>query len=247
MYKKLLPLCTKIPRPNANLDMYLHTYGEYSMDELTGVHIDCVDNVIRVVITTNDNCKYKSGINTYPHRSVDTLVEYLDRKVSDDFSDDVITKDLYAFDPDGEYKEHLDAVDMVTKNKPDFMDLGSSILRRFGEFDKNNAWIWDYGKLDNSSEDTLFSIHKEIDTLSSKDELYSVIQNCSPSYDSIQLPLIQSCGIHDGGYYGTWTWREDKLRELSIDDLREIYRIVRKVYKKPGTEGLPSCQRPTQE
>lgn len=239
MYKKLLPLCTRITRPNTDLDMYLHSFGVYGMDELTGPHYDQIDNTHRVIISGHpkDILPYHEGTKVFS--SVVSLIEYINDQVDDDFHEDVITHRLYAFDPDGEYKNQLRAIKEITDlpPPPPPFDLLPSSLRTSGVFNISNKWIWNYSHLDHSSESKLLGIYQEILILHSHKLLVAEIINHSPSFDAIQLPLIASCGIHNGGYNGTWTWTESKLAELSMHQLREIYSKVNIVYKKSETSG----------
>lgn len=60
-----------------------------------------------------------------------------------------------------------------------------------------------------------------------KDEIISLIKGSSISYKQMDIPKIKWCGNYMGGFVDEWRWNDERLRELTEDQLMELYKLIK--------------------
>jgi len=60
-----------------------------------------------------------------------------------------------------------------------------------------------------------------------KEDLINLVNGVSPSYDLFEITIVKKCGRYSGSY-GTWDWIHSELKQLSEEELFELYNICKK-------------------
>ena len=58
-----------------------------------------------------------------------------------------------------------------------------------------------------------------------KQQLIHLVLSTSPGYNVFEHPLVKECGYYCGGFAEKWNWHGDKLRELTEEQLWDLYNI----------------------
>ena len=87
--------CRRVGVSDVTTGVYLYLYGYYTMEELTGNHIDKVDDVYRVSILPNIKPSYNWETKTHYVQDIQQLEELIASYRSDDVSATSLTVELY--------------------------------------------------------------------------------------------------------------------------------------------------------
>ena len=64
-----------------------------------------------------------------------------------------------------------------------------------------------------------------------KELLIDLVSSVSPNYELFNSPFIEPFGVFDG-FYGCWSWYNDKLEECSLEQLLEMYKLCKSSWCK---------------
>lgn len=60
-----------------------------------------------------------------------------------------------------------------------------------------------------------------------KDMLVSMVKGSDPYYTAFEHPLIKRAGYWTGGHVDKWSWRDLELKDMTENELAELYTICR--------------------
>ncbi len=60
-----------------------------------------------------------------------------------------------------------------------------------------------------------------------KNEIICLIKGTSISYAQMDIPKIKWCGNYRGGFHDDWQWDVSKLKELTEEQLMDLYKIIK--------------------
>ena len=59
-------------------------------------------------------------------------------------------------------------------------------------------------------------------------QLYiDAIRGTNPSYETMELPLVDENGSYVGGFHDRWDWNHFSITELSDEELIRLYELAR--------------------
>lgn len=60
-----------------------------------------------------------------------------------------------------------------------------------------------------------------------KKDLINLVKGSSPNYEVMEHPLVEKSGRYTGGFVEKWDWREYRLKEMTEEELVELYNICK--------------------
>lgn len=60
-----------------------------------------------------------------------------------------------------------------------------------------------------------------------KSELICLLKGTAPGYKIFNVDLLWKCGRYPDGFNGRWEWNDNKLLELTEEELYKLYIICR--------------------
>ena len=61
-----------------------------------------------------------------------------------------------------------------------------------------------------------------------KGDLITLVNGKAPNYSVFEEPLVKKCGSYVGGLDDRWIWSFEALKNLSEEELIELYTICKK-------------------